>query len=300
MNIALIGADGQLGTDIYRYFTDRGLRVNPLTEKEIDVCDEKICGNTLLQMKPDIIINTAAFHQVDVCEDEVDKAFAVNVRGVKNLSEICLKTGSILMHFSTDFVFGGYEKDTPYTEGDCPAPVSVYGISKLAGEYVIKYMLEEHIELKEGDTAPDFCLPDKDNKEICLKDFKGKYTIIYFYPKDNTPGCTTEAIGFTGILPEFQKLNAEVIGISPDSPESHAKFIEKKNLKVTLLSDEGHDVLKKWGVWGLRNFGGKNYMGVSRSTYLINPEGKIVHTWPKVSVKGHPEEVKQVLEDLLK
>ena len=162
-----------------------------------------------------------------------------------------------------------------------------------------KNMPDKKIELKEGDMAPDFCLPDKDNREICLKDFKGKYTIVYFYPKDNTPGCTTEAIGFSGILPEFQKLNAEVIGISPDSPESHAKFIEKKNLKVTLLSDENKEVLKKWGVWGLKKFRGKTYMGVNRSTYLVDPEGKIAHTWPKVSVKGHPEDVKKVIEELL-
>jgi peroxiredoxin Q/BCP len=100
------------------------------------------------------------------------------------------------------------------------------------------------VELKVGDVAPDFCLPDKDNKSVCLKDFKGKYVIVYFYPKDNTPGCTTEAIGFTGILSEFQKLNAEIIGISPDSPESHAKFIEKKNLKVILLSDREKEVVK--------------------------------------------------------
>ena len=139
---------------------------------------------------------------------------------------------------------------------------------------------------------------DKDRKETCLKDFKGKYVILYFYPKDNTPGCTTEAIGFTGILSELQKLNAEVIGISPDSPESHAKFIEKKNLKVTLLSDEDNTVLKKYGAWGLKQFRGKTYKGVIRSTFLINPEGKITHIWPKVSVKGHPEDVRSKLLEL--
>ncbi|MBY9014884.1 MAG: thioredoxin-dependent thiol peroxidase [Candidatus Lokiarchaeota archaeon] len=154
------------------------------------------------------------------------------------------------------------------------------------------------MELKVGDTAPNFCLPDKDNKEVCLKDFKGKYAIVYFYPMDNTPGCTTEAIGFTGILPELQKLNAEVIGISPDSPESHAKFIEKKNLKVTLLSDLDKKVLKSYGKWGKNTFRGKEYMGVTRSTFLINPDGKIAHIWPKVSVKGHPEEVQKTLKEL--
>jgi peroxiredoxin Q/BCP len=160
-------------------------------------------------------------------------------------------------------------------------------------------MPEKKIELKVGDKAPNFCLPDKDNKEVCLKDFKDKYIIVYFYPADNTPACTTEAIGFTGILSEFQKLDAKVIGVSPDSPESHAKFIEKKNLKVTLLSDESKEILKKYGAWGLKKFRGKTYMGVIRSTFLISPDSKIAHIWPKVSVKGHPEEVKQTLENLL-
>ncbi len=160
-------------------------------------------------------------------------------------------------------------------------------------------MADKKVELKPGDLAPEFCLPDKDNKEVCLKDFMNKYKIIYFYPKDNTPGCTTEAIGFTNILPELQDLDAEVIGISPDSPNSHANFIEKKNLKVTLLSDEKKGTLKKYGAWGLKKFRGKTYMGVIRSTFLVDPEGKIVHIWPKVSVKGHPGEVKDILEGLL-
>lgn len=161
-------------------------------------------------------------------------------------------------------------------------------------------MLEESEELAVNDDAPDFCLPDKDNQEHCLKDYKGKYIILYFYPKDNTPGCTTEAIGFTGILPALEKLDAVVIGVSPDSPESHAKFIEKKNLTVTLLSDLDKKVIKSYGKWSLKKFRGKEYMGVVRSTFLINPEGKIVHIWPKVSVNGHPEDVKKVLTELKK
>ena len=159
-------------------------------------------------------------------------------------------------------------------------------------------MVVNNKELNVGDRAPNFCLPDKDSKSVCLKDFEGKYVIVYFYPKDNTPGCTTEAIGFTGILPEFQKLNAEVIGISPDSPESHAKFIEKKNLKVTLLSDRDKEVLKSYGKWGKKKFRGKDYMGVTRSTFIIDPNGKVAHIWPKVSVRGHPEEVKSILSEL--
>ncbi|MFX1496367.1 MAG: thioredoxin-dependent thiol peroxidase [Promethearchaeota archaeon] len=159
-------------------------------------------------------------------------------------------------------------------------------------------MVEKNVNLKVGNKAPEFCLPDKDEKQVCLKDFRGKYNIVYFYPADNTPGCTTEAIGFTNILPELQELDAEVIGISPDSPNSHAKFIEKKNLKITLLSDENHEVMNKYGVWGLKKFRGKTHMGVIRSTFLIDLDGKIAYTWPKVSVKGHAEEVKDVLKSL--
>jgi len=159
-------------------------------------------------------------------------------------------------------------------------------------------MTEQILELKAGAEAPKFCLPDKDNKDVCLKDFNGKYVVLYFYPKDNTPGCTTEAIGFTGILPRLQKLNAVVVGISPDTPESHAKFIEKKNLKVILLSDIDKEVIKTYGKWGKKRFRGKEYLGVRRSTFLINPQGIIAYIWPKVSVKGHPEEVKQILENL--
>jgi len=161
-------------------------------------------------------------------------------------------------------------------------------------------MAQQIIELKVGIDAPKFRLPDKDNKEVSLKDFKGKYVILYFYPKDNTPACTTEAIGFTGILPALQKLDAVVIGISPDSPESHIKFIEKKNLKIILLSDIDKKVIKKYGKWGLKKFRGKEYMGVIRSTFLINSDGKIAHIWPKVSVKGHPEDVERILKELIK
>ena len=160
-------------------------------------------------------------------------------------------------------------------------------------------MPEKKVELKIGEKAPDFCLPDKDNKQVCLKDFEGKYKIVYFYPKDSSPGCTTEAIGFTNVLPDLQELDAEVIGISPDNPKSHANFIEKKNLTVTLLSDENNEVMKKYGAWGLKKFRGKTYMGVIRSTFLIDLKDKIAHIWPKVSVKGHAEEVKQILSELL-
>jgi dTDP-4-dehydrorhamnose reductase len=148
LKIALIGSDGQLGTDIYKYFKDKNADITGLTISDIDVCDKNICNDVLFRIKPNLIINTAAFHQVDVCEDEVAKAFEVNVAGLKNLAEIALSIDAALMHFSTDFVFGGYDKSTPFTENDCPAPVSVYSISKLAGEFVLRYMMKKYYLLR--------------------------------------------------------------------------------------------------------------------------------------------------------
>jgi peroxiredoxin Q/BCP len=161
-------------------------------------------------------------------------------------------------------------------------------------------MSEKTIELKVGDIAPDFCLPDKDNQDVCLKDFRGKkHVILYFYPMDNTPGCTIEGIEFTTILPDFQTLDATVIGISPDSPKSHTKFIERKKLKVTLLSDVEKTILKQYGVWGKVTLRGNEFIGVIRTTFLIDPEGKIIHIWPNVNAKGHAEEVKEKLAEIL-
>jgi len=143
----------------------------------------------------------------------------------------------------------------------------------------------------------DFCLPNQDNVEICLKDLKGKWIILYFYPKDNTPGCTTEAKDFSSLLDEFEDLGAIVIGVSPDSPKKHCNFIEKQDLKLTLLSDEEKKVLKTFGAWGKKKMYGKEYEGVIRSTFIINPEGEIVKEYKKVRVKGHAQ---KVLEDLKK
>jgi len=151
-----------------------------------------------------------------------------------------------------------------------------------------------------GDTVPDFCLPNQDEEEICLRDLKGKWIVLYFYPKDNTPGCTTEAQDFTAALKEFEKLNAIVLGVSPDSPKKHRNFIEKKDLKITLLSDEDKELCKTFGCWQLKKFMGKEYMGVVRSTYIIDPDGKIAAKWEKVKVKGHVDEVKKKLEELQK
>ncbi|GAB6045450.1 thioredoxin-dependent thiol peroxidase [Caminibacter profundus] len=145
--------------------------------------------------------------------------------------------------------------------------------------------------------APDFCLPNQDGIEICLRDLKGKWIILYFYPKDNTPGCTIEAKEFSELLDDFENLGAIVIGISPDSPRKHCNFIEKHNLKITLLSDEEKQVLKEYGALGKKKMYGKEYEGVIRSTFIINPEGEIVKEYKKVKAKGHAA---LVLEDLKK
>jgi peroxiredoxin Q/BCP len=149
-----------------------------------------------------------------------------------------------------------------------------------------------------GKPAKDFCLPNQDEVDICLRDLKGKWVVLYFYPKDNTPGCTTEACDFTENLPSFEDMDAVVLGVSPDSPKKHRNFIEKKNLKITLLSDEDKKVLKEYGVWQLKKMCGREYMGVVRTTYLINPDGNVAYRWDKVKVKGHVEAVKTKLEEL--
>jgi len=148
--------------------------------------------------------------------------------------------------------------------------------------------------------APQFCLPDENGDEICLKDFRGKWVVLYFYPRDNTTGCTKEARDFSEYIEEFEKLNAVVIGISPDSIESHKKFKEKHGLKVILLSDEGKDVLKKYGVWKLKKMYGRSYYGVVRSTFLIDPDGNIAYEWKRVKVKGHVEDVLKKLKEVIK
>ena len=152
--------------------------------------------------------------------------------------------------------------------------------------------------LEKGTEAPNFSLPNSDNIEISLNSFRGNWVVLYFYPKDNTPGCTTEACDFSNEFQEFQKLGATIIGISPDSPERHKKFIEKHSLTITLLSDEDREVLKRYGAWGLKKNFGKEYEGVIRSTYLISPDGKIAYSWKNVRVKGHVEAVKKRLIQL--
>ena len=146
--------------------------------------------------------------------------------------------------------------------------------------------------------APQFCLPNQDEVEICLRDLEGKWIVLYFYPKDNTPGCTTEACEFTESMPDFDKLDAVILGVSPDTPKRHRSFIEKKNLSLTLLADVEKKVLESYGVWQLKKMYGREYMGVVRSTFIINPKGDIAAIWSKVRVKGHVETVKEKLKEL--
>ncbi len=146
--------------------------------------------------------------------------------------------------------------------------------------------------------APAINLPDVEGKKRTLKEFLGKKVVLYFYPKDMTPGCTTEACDFRDAFPNFKKLKAVVIGISPDSVERHKKFIEKYDLPFLLLSDEKKTVLEKYGVWKEKNMYGKKYMGVVRTTVLIDEKGVVRKIYPKVKVKGHVEEVYNDLKEI--
>jgi thioredoxin-dependent peroxiredoxin len=148
-----------------------------------------------------------------------------------------------------------------------------------------------------GQLAPDFTAKDQNDKTVSKKDFQDCWLILYFYPKDSTPGCTTEAQEFSASIEQFRKLNAAIVGVSPDSVKSHYKFIDKYNLTIQLLSDPEHQIIEAYGGWRLKKFMGKEYMGVVRSTFLISPDGKIAHVWDKVRVKGHVAEVLQELKE---
>ena len=152
--------------------------------------------------------------------------------------------------------------------------------------------------MKVGESAPLFCLLDHTDKERCLDNLHGKWVVLYFYPKDNTSGCTLEALDFTAEAMEFDKLNAKIIGISPDSVKSHKNFISKHDLGIDLLSDPEHKVLEQYGAWQKKKHYGREFMGVVRRTFLINPDGKVEHVWPRVRVKGHVEEVKNKLSEM--
>lgn len=147
------------------------------------------------------------------------------------------------------------------------------------------------MSLKVGDTAPEFTLPTASGKGISLRDFRGKKVVLYFYPKDNTPGCTKEACDFRDNLARVKNKGAIVLGISADSVKSHQKFVERFDLSFPLLSDEDKKVVKAYGVWKQKMFMGKKFMGIERTTFIIDEEGAIAHIFPKVKVLGHVDEV---------
>jgi peroxiredoxin Q/BCP len=142
-----------------------------------------------------------------------------------------------------------------------------------------------------GKPAPAFSLESTEGKKIALKDLKGKTIVLYFYPKDDTPGCTREACGFRDEFVEFAKAGAVVLGVSPDPLESHDKFRSKYALPFTLLADPGHEVAEKYGVWREKTNYGKTYMGIERTTFIIDAQGKIAKIFPRVKVDGHVEQV---------
>jgi peroxiredoxin Q/BCP len=150
-----------------------------------------------------------------------------------------------------------------------------------------------------GQPAPDFSTPDQNGNLVSLNDFHGQWVVIYFYPKDDTPGCTTEAKDFTGLHQEFHQLGAKILGVSPDSGKAHCKFIDKHNLSITLLSDPDHQLIEAYGAWRLKKFMGKEYMGVARSTFLISTDGIIAYAWPNVKTKGHAQAVLKKLHELI-
>jgi len=152
---------------------------------------------------------------------------------------------------------------------------------------------------KTGTKAPAFALPNQDGETVSLKDMKGHWLVLYFYPKDDTPGCTKEACDFTSQLKQFEAFRATVIGVSPDSPESHQKFIKRHRLRVQLLSDPDHKTLEKYAAWGEKSMYGKKFDGVIRTTVLIDPAGRIAHRWGKVKPAGHAAAVWAKLDELI-
>jgi thioredoxin-dependent peroxiredoxin len=149
--------------------------------------------------------------------------------------------------------------------------------------------------VEEGKPAPDFELTTDSGERVKLSDFRGRPVVLYFYPKDDTPGCTKEACGFRDAHSEFEQRGAVVLGVSPDDEASHARFKEKYSLPFTLLADPEHKTAENYGVWGEKNFGGRKYMGIKRSTFVINAEGNVAKVMHNVKPDGHPAKVLEVL-----
>ena len=154
--------------------------------------------------------------------------------------------------------------------------------------------------LEIGTKAPEFCLPNQDGVEICWRDLVGQWLVVYFYPKDMTPGCTTEACEFSDALDGLEQLDCGVVGVSADSIKRHKMFIDKYNLKFMLISDESTSMLSAWGVWKMKKNYGKEYMGIVRTTYIIAPDGSVAARFDNVKVKGHVEAVTKKLQELQK
>lgn len=152
--------------------------------------------------------------------------------------------------------------------------------------------------LEVGDRAPAFTLKDQDGEKQALTKQKGSWVVLYFYPRDDTPGCTTQACEFTDSIADFEGMDAVVFGCSPDTPESHRAFVDKHGLGVTLLSDPDHAVMEKYGAWGEKTLYGKKSVGVIRSTVIIDPKGKVAHRWKSVRAKGHAAKVAERLAEL--
>ncbi len=152
--------------------------------------------------------------------------------------------------------------------------------------------------MEPGTAATDFALPDQEGRIHRLSDYRGKWVVLYFYPKDDTPGCTKEACGFRDRMGDLQELGAVVLGVSADDVQSHKRFAEKYGLNFPLLADPGREVILAYGAWGKKNLYGKEYEGVLRQTFLIDPEGRIAKVWRKVSPEDHAEEVAEALRAL--
>jgi peroxiredoxin Q/BCP len=152
--------------------------------------------------------------------------------------------------------------------------------------------------IRVGATAPEFNIPDQDGVPVSLSNLRGSWVVLYFYPKDDTPGCTTEACEFTEGIEAFRGLDAVVLGCSADSPEKHRAFIAKYDLAVRLLSDRDHAVMEAYGAWGEKSMYGRTTMGVIRSTVLVDPDGRIAFHWPKVKAAGHADKVREKLAEL--
>lgn len=152
--------------------------------------------------------------------------------------------------------------------------------------------------IKEGSKAPDFKAAASNGQTIALENLKGKNVVLYFYPKDDTPGCTIEACGFRDTTKDIEKLGAMVLGVSPDSLKSHQKFVDKFKLPFILLADEDKKIVQDYGVWGQKSFMGRQYMGVNRTTFIIDKTGKVARVFEKVKPQGHNQEVIEALKSL--